>query len=155
MKSLSGREFARIIERRGWTLLRIKRKSSYLRQEREHRQTLSANTRQQATEDGAIETSCKASRPFGRRPLTELRPERQNHCKQKWGERHDLRIADLHREAGLYRRHDQGGEHGVARYPRRQFRQARGLLVDRDRSAQPGPAHVELQRPQRADEVAR
>ena len=47
---------------------------------------------------------------------------------------------------GTHRRHGQGGEHGVARHPQGRLRQARRLLVDRDRAAQSGPAHVELQR---------
>ena len=53
-------------------------------------------------------------------------------------------LQNLHRKTRHARRHRQGGEHGVARDPRRQFRQARRLLVHRDRAAQPGHAHVEL-----------
>ena len=37
MKSVSGREFARTVERRGWTLLGLAQ-SPHLREEREHRQ---------------------------------------------------------------------------------------------------------------------
>ena len=53
-------------------------------------------------------------------------------------------LRDLHRKTRHARRHGEGGEHHFARHSRGQFRQARGLLDDRDRSAQPGPAYVEF-----------
>jgi predicted RNA binding protein YcfA (HicA-like mRNA interferase family) len=41
MKSVSGRDFARIIERRGWTLLRVSGSQHILREERQHRSAFS------------------------------------------------------------------------------------------------------------------
>jgi predicted RNA binding protein YcfA (HicA-like mRNA interferase family) len=67
MKSISGRDFARIIERRGWILLRISgshhifgKSGSVVR--------LSI-PRQQAIEDGPAAAFGEARRSLGRRPL--------------------------------------------------------------------------------------
>jgi predicted RNA binding protein YcfA (HicA-like mRNA interferase family) len=57
MKSLSGRDFARIVERRGWTLLRVSGSHhiyGYLREKWKRRAAFNSNPRQQALKTGLL-----------------------------------------------------------------------------------------------------
>ena len=61
MKSISGRDFARIIERRGWTLLRVNG-SHHIYGKRE---AFRANPRKQAAQDRFAKAFDKTCRNFG------------------------------------------------------------------------------------------
>jgi len=65
MKSLSGRDFAHIVERRGGSASH-KWQPSYLRQEWKHRSAFNSDPRQQAAEDGLSSTFGEARGDFGR-----------------------------------------------------------------------------------------
>src|SRR5262245_27410847 len=67
--------------------------------------------------------------------------------------RDDLRVANVHRQAALA---VQGGEGrgDVARDPQGQLWQARRLLADRDRAAQPSAGTMELSRSEPADSAS-
>ena len=54
MKSVSGRDFARIIERRGWTLLRVSGSHHNLWQERKRGASFNSGPRQQPLKMGLL-----------------------------------------------------------------------------------------------------
>jgi predicted RNA binding protein YcfA (HicA-like mRNA interferase family) len=64
MKSVTGREFARLIERRGWTLLRVSGSHHIYGKSRQRRAAISSNPRQQTVEDRLAATFDEARGPF-------------------------------------------------------------------------------------------
>ena len=70
MKSLSGRDFAHIVERRGWTLLRVNGSHHIYGKSGSVVRLSNSDPRQQAAEDGPASTFGEARGDFGRRSLT-------------------------------------------------------------------------------------
>jgi predicted RNA binding protein YcfA (HicA-like mRNA interferase family) len=67
MKSISGRDFARIIEQRGWTLLRVNGSLHIYGKQGQRRQAFRANPRKQAAQDRFAKAFDKTCQTFGRR----------------------------------------------------------------------------------------
>ena len=79
MKSVSGRDFARVVERRGWSLLRISGSHHIYGKSGSVCTAVNSDSRQQAAEDGLVAALGKARGTLRRRSLAPDEMNRATH----------------------------------------------------------------------------